>query len=108
MIVGLTAEPEVGRIYCGKVTGVKEFGAFVEILPGRDGLAHISELSDNYIKNVDEVCKLGDEMLVKVLSIDDQGKIRLSRKAALKERSAKVGAGKTESESAEEADPEVS
>jgi polyribonucleotide nucleotidyltransferase len=94
MVRGLTAEPEVGTVYLGKVTGIKEFGAFVEILPGRDGLAHISELSDGYVKSVDEICKLGDEMLVKLLSIDDQGKIRLSRKAALKERAQKEGGDK--------------
>jgi len=86
-ILALIEEPEVGKTYLGRVTGVKDFGAFVEILPGRDGLVHISELSDSYVKKVEEVCKLGDEMLVKLLSIDDQGKIRLSRKAALKERS---------------------
>jgi polyribonucleotide nucleotidyltransferase len=85
-IVGITAEPEVGKIYLGHVTGLKDFGAFVEILPGRDGLVHISELSDSYVQKVDDVCKMGDEMLVKLLSIDDQGKIRLSRKAALKEK----------------------
>jgi len=90
LIVGLTAEPEVGKIYCGRVTGVKEFGAFVEILPGRDGLVHISELSDSRVQKVEDVCKLRDEMLVKVLSIDDQGKIRLSRKQALKEKQQKT------------------
>ena len=84
-ILRLTEEPEVGKTYLGHVTGVKEFGAFVEILPGRDGLVHISELSDSYVQSVEDVCKLGDEMLVKILSIDDQGKIRLSRRAALKE-----------------------
>jgi polyribonucleotide nucleotidyltransferase len=92
IVRGLTAEPEVGTIYLGKVTGIKDFGAFVEILPGRDGLVHVSELSDTYVKQVDEICKLGDEMLVKVLSIDDQGKIRLSRKAALKDRAQKQAA----------------
>ncbi len=86
MIQRLTEEPEVGKTYLGHVTGVKEFGAFVEILPGRDGLVHISELSDSYVERVEDVCKHGDEMLVKILSIDDQGKIRLSRKAALKEK----------------------
>ena len=80
----------VGRTYLGHVTGIKEFGAFVEILPGRDGLCHISELSDSYVAKVEDVCKLRDEMLVKVLSIDDQGKIRLSRKAALKEKQQKI------------------
>ena len=82
----ITEDPEVGKTYLGHVTGVKDFGAFVEILPGRDGLVHISELSDSYVKSVDEVCKIGDEMLVNLLSIDDQGRIRLSRKAALKEK----------------------
>ena len=90
MILGLTAEAVVGRTYLGRVTGVKDFGAFVEILPGRDGLCHISELSDSYVAKVEDVCKLRDEMLVKVLSIDDQGKIRLSRKAALKEKEQKI------------------
>ena len=90
LILGLTAEAVVGRTYLGRVTGVKEFGAFVEILPGRDGLCHISELSDSYVAKVEDVCKLRDEMLVKVLSIDDQGKIRLSRKAALKEKQQKI------------------
>jgi len=85
MILALVEEPEIGKTYLGRVRGIKEFGAFVEILPGRDGLVHISELSDSYVKSVEDVCKLGDEMLVKLLSIDDQGKIRLSRRAALKE-----------------------
>lgn len=86
MIEAITEEPVVGKTYLGRVTGIKDFGAFVEILPGRDGLVHISELSDSYIKNVEDVCKLNDEMLVKILSVDNQGKIRLSRKAVLKER----------------------
>jgi len=93
MVLAITEEPVVGKTYLGRVTGVKEFGAFVEILPGRDGLVHISELSDSYIKQVEDVCKLGDEMLVKILSIDDQGKIRLSRKAVLKERGEKGATG---------------
>jgi len=86
MIRQLTEEPEVGKVYLGRVTGIKDFGAFVEILPGRDGLVHISELSDSYVQRVEDVCRQGDEMLVKILSIDDQGKIRLSRRAALKEK----------------------
>lgn len=86
MILHLTEEPEVGKTYLGRVTGIKEFGAFVEILPGRDGLVHISELSDSYVQGVSDVCKMGDEMLVKILSVDDQGKIRLSRKAVLNEK----------------------
>ena len=85
LVLRITEEPEVGKTYLGKVTGIKDFGAFVEILPGRDGLVHISELSDSYVQSVGEVCKMGDEMLVKILTVDAQGKIRLSRKAALKE-----------------------
>ena len=85
-ILALIEEPEVGKTYKGRVTGIKEFGAFVEIIPGRDGLVHISELSDGYVEKVDSVCKLGDEMEVKLLSVDAQGKIRLSRKAVLKEQ----------------------
>ncbi len=74
-------KPEVGRIYEGKVTGIKDFGAFVEILPGTDGLCHVSELADHYVENVEDVVKMGEVVRVKVLAVDDQGKIRLSRKA---------------------------
>ena len=98
MVLALVEEPEVGKTYLGRITGVKDFGAFVEILPGRDGLVHISELSDSYVEKVDDVCKLGEEMLVKLLSIDDQGKIRLSRKAALKQKPADAGAGEGQKE----------
>lgn len=88
MILALIEEPEVGKVYDGKVVGIKDFGAFVEILPGRDGLVHISELSDGYVKSVDEVCNLGDAMRVKILNVDDSGRIRLSRKAVMKEEGA--------------------
>lgn len=83
-IEAMTADAEVGRTYEGTVTSVKDFGAFVQILPGKDGLVHISELSDSFVKEIEGVCKVGDKMLVKVIGIDDQGRIRLSRKAALK------------------------
>jgi polyribonucleotide nucleotidyltransferase len=82
----LTAEPEVGRIYRGKVTGIKDFGAFVEILPGTDGLVHISQLADFHVDQVEDICKMGDPMWVKCIGIDDRGKIKLSRKEALKEK----------------------
>ena len=85
IIRSLTQEPEVDRIYLGTVRTITDFGAFVEILPGIDGLVHISEISDRRIERVDDVLKEGDEVLVKVLSIDRQGKIRLSRKEALGE-----------------------
>jgi polyribonucleotide nucleotidyltransferase len=81
----LTASVEVGRIYDGKVTSVKDFGAFVEILPGKDGLCHISELSDEYVSSVGDVCKVGDPMKVKVIAIDEQDRVKLSRRVAMKE-----------------------
>ncbi|MBA7607537.1 Polyribonucleotide nucleotidyltransferase [subsurface metagenome] len=86
IIESLTQLPQVGRIYeQSKVVSVKDFGAFVEITPGVEGLCHISELSDGFVKNVGDVCKMGDLIPVKLLSIDDQGRLKLSRKAALAE-----------------------
>ena len=87
-IKGITAEVEVGKLYRGKVVGIKEFGAFVEILPDRDGLLHISEIADRRVNKVEDVLKLGEEIWVKVLGVDDRGKIRLSRKAAMAEKDA--------------------
>jgi len=81
----MTEEPEVGRIYTGTVRTIKDFGAFVEILPGQDGLLHISEIADDYVSKVTDYLKRGDEVTVKCIDIDDNGKIRLSRKAALQE-----------------------
>ena len=83
---GITAEAEVNKIYNGKVTGIKDFGAFVEILPGKDGLVHISELADFRVKSVEDICKMGDQMWVKCIGVDDRGKIKLSRKQALAEK----------------------
>jgi polyribonucleotide nucleotidyltransferase len=85
-IVAMTEGVQVGRIYEGRVTSIKEFGAFVEILPGKDGLVHISELSEGYVSSVGEVCRIGDMMLVKAIAVDDQDRVKLSRKAALAER----------------------
>ncbi len=86
IIEAMTQPPEVGRIYeNSKVVSVKDFGAFVEITPGVEGLCHISELSDGFVKKVDEVCKMGDLIPVKLVLIDDQGRLKLSRKAALAE-----------------------
>jgi len=84
----VTAEAEVGKLYRGRVTGVKDFGAFVEILPGKEGLVHISELADFRVRAVEDICKVGDSMWVKCLSVDENGKVRLSRKAALQEKDA--------------------
>jgi len=85
-VEGIMAEPEEGVTYEGKVTGVKEFGAFVEILPGKDGLVHISELADCRVESVDDICKVGDPMTVKCIGIDDRGRIKLSRRAAMRDK----------------------
>ncbi len=85
-VEALTEEVKVGKVYEGRVTSVKDFGAFIEILPGRDGLCHISELDDKYVDKVDDVCKVGDKMQVKVIAIDDQDRVKLSRKALLREQ----------------------
>lgn len=82
LIEGLTAEAEIGAYYQGQVTRCADFGAFVEILPGTDGLVHISELENRRVAKVTDVVNEGDEIVVKVLNIDQQGRIRLSRKAA--------------------------
>jgi polyribonucleotide nucleotidyltransferase len=94
----IVAEPEVGKLYHGVVTGVKEFGAFVQILPGKDGLVHISELAETRVRQVEDVCRLGDRMWVKCLGVDDRGKVRLSRKAAMREMDG--GGGGTETPAA--------
>jgi polyribonucleotide nucleotidyltransferase len=91
MIQALTREAEVGQVYLGTVRRVVEFGAFVELFPGTDGLIHISELADKRVKAVTDVVKEGDEVMVKVISIDGSGKIRLSRKQALADRAAAAG-----------------
>ena len=86
MIRALTQEAEVGKTYLGTVRRIMEFGAFVEIFPGTDGLVHISDLATGRVKKVEDVLKEGDEVLVKVVSVDRSGKIRLSRKDALAEQ----------------------
>jgi len=83
IIEGLTKEAEVGSIYSGKVTRLMNFGAFVEILPGKEGLVHISELADYRVASVEDVVKVGDEITVKVIEIDNMGRINLSRRAVL-------------------------
>ncbi len=81
----VTGEIEVGKIYRGIVRGVKEFGAFVECLPGKEGLCHISELADFRVNKTEDICKLGDEIIVKCIGIDDKGRVKLSRRAAMEE-----------------------
>lgn len=81
----MTEEVQVGKIYTGKVLSIKEYGAFVEIFPGHDGLVHISEISDNRVEKVEDVVQVGEEIMIKVIGIDDQKRVKLSRKAALKD-----------------------
>ena len=85
IIEAMTAEVKVGKIYTGRVVSIKDFGAFIEIAPETDGLCHVSELSDQYVDRVTDVIQMGDEVRVKVILVDDQGRIKLSRKAAMKE-----------------------
>ena len=82
----MTKEISVGEIYQGTVVSIKEFGAFVEVLPGKDGLVHISELADFRVNKVEDVVKNGDSVWVKCIGVDDKGRVKLSRKAAMKDR----------------------
>ncbi len=86
IIGGMTREIEIGQTYQGRVVTTKEFGAFVEVFPGKDGLVHISELADFRVKRTEDVVKVGDMIWVKCIGIDDKGRVKLSRKAALKDR----------------------
>ena len=83
MIEDLVREVEVGQVYTGKVKRIEKFGAFVEVLPGKDGLVHISELEHRRVAQVEDVLKIGDVVEVKVIEIDTQGRINLSRKVPL-------------------------
>ncbi|MFH0806848.1 MAG: polyribonucleotide nucleotidyltransferase [Elusimicrobiota bacterium] len=83
-VEALTAEVEIGKIYKGKVVKIMDFGAFVEVIPGKEGLVHISQLDEHRVNKVTDICKEGDEMIIKALEIDNQGRLVLSRKAALK------------------------
>ncbi|MCH7687126.1 MAG: polyribonucleotide nucleotidyltransferase, partial [Planctomycetes bacterium] len=85
-IEALTEDIKVGRIYSGTVSSVKDFGAFIEIAPGKDGLCHISELSDGFVKSVSDICGVGDKIEVKVISVDEQNRVKLSRRAVLAEQ----------------------
>ena len=81
MIETLTEDLKVGKIYEGKVTSIKDFGAFVEIAPGLEGLVHVSELENSFVQNVNDSVKVGDKISVKVLAIDDQNRVKLSKRA---------------------------
>jgi polyribonucleotide nucleotidyltransferase len=82
IVKGMVEEPEVGKIYTGKIKRIMNFGAFCEILPGKEGLIHVSELANRFVKNVEDVVKIGDEVTVKVIEIDEQGRVNLSKKQA--------------------------
>jgi polyribonucleotide nucleotidyltransferase len=86
IISGMTKEIEVGELYQGTVVTIKEFGCFVEVMPGKDGLVHVSELADFRVNRVEDVVKVGDAIWVKCIGVDDKGRVKLSRKAAMKER----------------------
>jgi polyribonucleotide nucleotidyltransferase len=86
IILGMVGDIEVGKLYHGRVVTLKDFGAFIEVLPGKDGLVHISEWSDQRVNRMDDVAKVGDMVWVKCIGQDDKGRSKLSRKAAIKER----------------------
>jgi polyribonucleotide nucleotidyltransferase len=86
IISGMTAEIEVGQTYQGRVVSIKDFGCFVEVLPGKDGLCHISELAETRVNRTEDVVKVGEVIWVKCVGIDDKGRVKLSRKAAMRER----------------------
>ena len=83
IIEELTAEVEVGKIYKGTVKRVENYGAFVEVIKGQEGLCHVSELSDKFVKNTEDIVSVGDKLEVKVLEIDNRGRLNLSHKAVL-------------------------
>ena len=85
-IEALSAEIEIGKVYKGRVVTIKEFGAFVEVFPGQDGLVHVSELSNKRVARVEDVIKMGDDIWVKCIGVDEKGRVKLSRKAAMEER----------------------
>jgi polyribonucleotide nucleotidyltransferase len=98
-VEALTEEVKVGKIYEGKVSSITDFGAFVEIIPGRDGLVHVSELDEKYVSRVEDVCRVGDRMRVKVILIDSQDRVKLSRKAVLlEERSSNTASADTQNQ----------
>ncbi|MDR2463155.1 MAG: polyribonucleotide nucleotidyltransferase [Verrucomicrobiales bacterium] len=90
IIDGMTAEITVGKTYRGKVVSIKDFGAFVQVFPGQDGLVHISELSETRVNRTEDVIRMGEEIWVKCIGVDDKGRVKLSRKAALRERGEKA------------------
>jgi polyribonucleotide nucleotidyltransferase len=93
-LCGGGSQLELGKTYTGRVTGIKEFGCFVECLPGKEGLCHISELADFRVRRTEDVVKMGESITVKCIGIDERsGKVRLSRKAAMKDLEAQKQGG---------------
>jgi polyribonucleotide nucleotidyltransferase len=82
----MVGDIEIGKIYRGRVVTIKEFGCFVEVFPGKDGLCHISELANFRVKQVEDIVKMNDEIWVKCIGVDEKGRVKLSRKAAMEER----------------------
>jgi polyribonucleotide nucleotidyltransferase len=107
MISDITAVPEIGKTYLGKVVRLAEFGAFVELFPGTDGLLHISEIAEHRVKEVKDELREGDQVMVKVLAIEGN-RIKLSRKALIKEQRAKLTQGAPAETDAEAGDVEIS
>lgn len=101
-VEALTATVQIGKVYEGRVTSVKDFGAFVEILPGRDGLCHISELSNDYVTNVSDICRVGDMMKVLVIDIDDHDRVKLSRRRAMEGEEGEGEGGEESKDDAQE------
>lgn len=97
-VEALSAEIKVGEVYRGKVVSIKDFGCFVEVLPGKEGLVHISELANFRVKQVEDIVRVGDSFPVKCIGVDDKGRVRLSRKAALAERDREMKDGKNPEE----------
>jgi polyribonucleotide nucleotidyltransferase len=91
-IQGSTGEIEINKVYRGRVVSIKEFGCFVEVFPGREGLVHISELANFRVKQVDDIVKMGDEIWVKCIGIDEKGRVKLSRRAAMEDRDREMAA----------------
>ncbi len=88
IINGMTRELEIGTTYDGRVVSIKEFGCFVEVLPGKEGLVHISELADRRVNRTEDVVRVGDTIPVKCIGIDEKGRVKFSRRAAMKDRDA--------------------
>ncbi|MGC6465822.1 MAG: polyribonucleotide nucleotidyltransferase [Akkermansiaceae bacterium] len=105
MIDQMFAEVEIGKTYTGKVMNVTTFGAFMEVLPGKDGLVHISELEEGRVNQVEDVCKKGDVITAKCIGIDDKGRVKMSRKAALREGNGGGDAPKADAPAGDEVPP---